>query len=1586
MKRRPPAAAAEADHLGTFTKLALDIEKCQRYNPSLWDVVLNRSNKSLEKFAKASTTKTRKRARGPSSSSTPTTFPAVNTSTAPLTLSSYLHQPDMVREMLLELQPEHPAEVLPENRSRSTMPMDKPPPIPRPSPPIPSITPTPSPTKLPILNVVTPRTRQWIGRLPPPREADWAAINQLESVADDAVARRANVIDNLHKPHSLYGKLHHHRKSPRKDGRSDSRRRRDAASRYAADTSPTNSTVTKSIQVANASRLRMDQETALMHQEDHHHTPPLTTSFDDERQRVATEVTTLVEGIGSPQAKYPLHQPHHVALETDHRVSVLLSESTGKAHQDATAAVDATLASIQKLVPLELIYAHGQGRYASMQIQRAMSMVHQALLRLVKRQFVVAWSRWQQHTCHARERERRQAVIVIQCAWRRVLARREVHIRRGLRRKQEEREKYLLRMLLARQNDAAACITRHLRRYVAVCHARKERKRNVAALRIQRFIRRRHGLWARFARFLQHQRDMHAATCIQKHIRAHLARAKTRLVRKLRAVDRRRALLTAHLEARAHALRLVGAALTVQRNFRRRQVARRAKFGAMRRRHAKKVVAAVKVQSIARMYLARRLRCHMQTTFAKAALVIQCAFRRHCSLSQRQQRKQVVADDRKRRISKKKELRREKKQRQKAKAKANQATKMWMALQDTASTVNKTRLKWMQMEPPQAATVIQGVWKGFKTRQRLKRQVAKDKERARRQSNSAKRLAATCIQRHVRGMLGRRRFWVALVNRFASSIQRLFRNRKARRDIALMRAYVKAARLIQSRWIHKKEFVVFRRRRRAAVAIQSIARMFIATRRYVQRMQAFHRQLELRVVGQVLFAQRTLDVVQTQLLQLSWQYATESKKHLPPPQQQPGGANVQRSLYKRSDNGTWTTTGCFGLWQKIYLDICRHGNTSDAVEIDNMRFSRFVKEIPGMLHKSLCPLQNVDVAFAKFKPAKGRTMPFSGFHKAMSYLLTLRYPDKPPNQYTMEQRFLLFMHQLVLVSKFGEVYRLALATSAMERGGWAAHVIQSMYRHRQQQRQHQAFVARFLVLRRQDEERRAATLLQTKWRQRLATLQFQSLVCDTFVEYVDWKSGACSYKNLVTHTTTYSRPALLRGLTPSVSIKLPPPGEEFVVLCCRHETQPRQLATTFCLACEDAMCSDCFDREHKAKAFAAHTTTRIRMCHLCSKHTASRVCNQCQDGNVPYCDTCYPHYHKGKFAGHTFTALVFLCVECGDRVGRWRCATCTDLFCKKCFSNFHRKGQRQNHVMEAVSYLAVEAKSAQDVRLHEKELEQAEALRALDVSRQVAAIELQKQEIAALLIQTAYRAKRGRVEGQAYMKAVRHTNRMVYQRLKDDSVRSAFTYKLRKVVGMAPVLASDTIEEVQAVQLRKDKIVNALGLATYDHTKGPPPWCQYNVPVEILVGDFKSCVATVVSTAQVVASGLVMVHVTAANKSVTLPLAALKPLGDNASPSKVLQLVDTVGNAAHKLQVSLLDRIEKKRHNLKLRHHRTEFKDLEEYAWVELPREPVSPPANDNAAASPRQHNVATKTTWWNVVTNSTRNRLPFEPPIWLLS
>ncbi|CAK4365002.1 unnamed protein product [Aphanomyces euteiches] len=130
----------------------------------------------------------------------------------------------------------------------------------------------------------------------------------------------------------------------------------------------------------------------------------------------------------------------------------------------------------------------------------------------------------------------------------------------------------------------------------------------------------------------------------------------------------------------------------------------------------------------------------------------------------------------------------------------------------------------------------------------------------------------------------------------------------------------------------------------------------------------------------------------------------------------------------------------------------------------------------------------------------------------------------------MDQRFLFFVQQLLLVSKFGEQYRLKLTQWAMERSNWAAH-------------------KRYMMMRRLEEEARAATLLQKKWRQRMAKLKFQSIVCDAFVEYVDWKSGARSYKNLITNTTTFGRPAILGGLSPSVSIKMPPPGEEYLAYC-----------------------------------------------------------------------------------------------------------------------------------------------------------------------------------------------------------------------------------------------------------------------------------------------------------------------------------------------------------------------------------------------------------------------------------------------------
>ncbi|KAF0744735.1 hypothetical protein Ae201684_001190 [Aphanomyces euteiches] len=1502
-------------HLGNFTKLALDIQRYEKYNPVLWGNVLKRSTKRLESFDNAfRARKPRKRARTPSS----TPFPAL-TSTVP-SLSEYLDQPDMVREMLQEIN------ASPTQRDQDTVNQPEAQPRPAVLDPRSNEPQATNPTlKLPIIHVVTPRTRQHISRLPPPRESDLIAINQLENIADDAMAKKVHAIENLTRPNSLYGRLHRRAKSPVKTPR----RAAIYSTKQIPDSRPKPIEPVKTVIPPTTELKSMKKEDINVR------------LLQDEWTPMSQEDTDIAF---PPLARQRRAHYRNKTAARDHQNTIQQSYDVAIAKSDATRAVVSSIDAIKQWVPLELIYAHGRGGFASMHIEKAMQMVTGALRRLSNNQCRTAWKMWRDFCVQASTEEESRSALRIQCAWRQFRARCEANVRREIRRRQHEREQYLLRRIASKREYAAKCIARSMRRYAAACVAYKERQRNQAAQRIQRFVRSRRAMWARFARFLEHQRCKRAAVRIQTCARGYLARAKVRLLRKLRAVALRAKAIEAVLEEKSHKMRLIGAALVVQRNVRRRRAARKAKFGAMRRRHAKKVKAAVKVQSIVRMFLAMRLRRNMEAKYTKAAVKIQYAYRCYHSRKLRREYLAKRADAKKKRLAIKKEIRREKKRRQKAKENAGQATKIWMTVQDAAKTIQTRRPQLFQMTPERAALCIQGGWRGFKTRRRLKRQFAKERELERRRVNRLQKAAAMTIQRIVRGMLGRKLFWHTRLIRYVTSIQRLFRNRKARRDIALMQAYIKAAILIQKRWINKKEFVFFRKRRRAAVKIQSTGRMYIDRQAYWRRIQAHQVILETKIAGQVNFVSRTLGIIEAQLLQLSLQYPFDGKPN--------HSVQVMRRLYKRDPTtGQWSSSGSFGLWQVLFLDLCRYGNSMDATEIDNMRFSRFLKDIPGMLHKSLCPLQNVDIAFAKFKSPKSRTIPYSGFQKAMTYLLTLRYPDKAPVHYTMDQRFLFFVQQLLLVSKFGEQYRLKLTQWAMERSNWAAHVLQTMFRHHQHQMHHQEFVKRYMMMRRLEEEARAATLLQKKWRQRMAKLKFQSIVCDAFVEYVDWKSGARSYKNLITNTTTFGRPAILGGLSPSVSIKMPPPGEEYLAYCLRHETKPADLATLYCLECEEAMCSYCFERDHKRKAFADHASLPIFMCSLCSKQTASRTCNQCHDGHVPYCDTCYPHFHKNKNVNHTFVALVTLCVECGDKVGRWQCTTCTDFFCKKDFSAFHRKGQRQNHEMLAVSYLPLEAKAAQDRRLRDKE--QLEAAHDQEVSREVQQLELQKQEVAAIIIQTAYRGMRDRIAGKSYMKTIRYTNRMMQQRLKDDVIRSAFTYKLRKAVGFAPILASDTAEEVESILQRKEQITTALGLATYDYTKGVPPWCFYNAPVEILQGEFKSFRATIVSTNQVVSSGVVMVHVTEANKSITLPLMHIKPLEETPSPSKVALVAQKVGTAAHKLQLNLLDRVEQKRLAIKLLHHRTEFKELEEYAWIEQ---------RDDATG---------KTTWWNVVSNA---------------
>ena len=166
---------------------------------------------------------------------------------------------------------------------------------------------------------------------------------------------------------------------------------------------------------------------------------------------------------------------------------------------------------------------------------------------------------------------------------------------------------------------------------------------------------------------------------------------------------------------------------------------------------------------------------------------------------------------------------------------------------------------------------------------------------------------------------------------------------------------------------------------------------------------------------------------------------------------------------------------------------------------------------------------------------------------------------------------------------------------------------------------------------------------------------------------------------------------------------------------------------------------------------------------------------------MPFCDTCYPHFHKNKNVNHTFVALVAFCVECGDKVGRWQCTTCTDLFCKKVQQSFHRlqrnirvgffsispKGSTPKPWNAGCELSTTGSKSSARATSTWSE---AEAIHDQGVAQEVQQLELQKQEVAAIIIQTAYRGDAIYVVNVTWLTLLRHARLHGWQSIHEDGM------------------------------------------------------------------------------------------------------------------------------------------------------------------------------------------------------------------------
>lgn len=238
--------------------------------------------------------------------------------------------------------------------------------------------------------------------------------------------------------------------------------------------------------------------------------------------------------------------------------------------------------------------------------------------------------------------------------------------------------------------------------------------------------------------------------------------------------------------------------------------------------------------------------------------------------------------------------------------------------------------------------------------------------------------------------------------------------------------------------------------------------------------------------------------------------------------------------------------------------------------------------------------------------------------------------------------------------------------------------------------------------------------------------------------------------------------------------------------------------------------------------------------------------------------------------------------------------------------------------------------------------------------------------------------------------------------MKDDIMRNKLTYKMRDAFGAANDLKSDTLQEKQLRQYRKN-MINRVALLTGVETETlqylksdtssdqasrsadiseVPSWCCGGNRVVVTRGEYKNCTASVLSTSSMNQNGMISVFVEAATTSANIPFLHLRPrLSDEEEKirssavlsmqhgltSGFLTATSKLKDAKHGLSMRISDAMEQKMINTQIAFmENVEFKDIVEFAWKEVPGDEQ---ADGKVTES--------QTSWWNVVTNAKVTIMP---------
>lgn len=1421
---------------------------------------------------------------------------------------------------------------------------------------------------LPLLHVVSPRTQDGLARLPAPTQEDWRIIHELEKLPEQEFSTQ-NFYRNMKRQQMrrLYASHRDKREFQNEPLILRHKQRSPSPSRSVPLKGVKNMHVASPTRFAHAQR----EERAYMQLED----IDISAEMGVETMSPPSKILFVNEQPLSSKAKsvnaYQQLTQQREKLVREYDISI----TRGQAAQ--TQEIQ-TIEDVKHWIPLEAIYAYGMGVFASPAQQHATEVLFRVGVRLKHNLVIQAMEIWRAAIYAMQKHEARLSSICIQCWWRQIRAKRELTFRQRLRIKLQKRHDALRRVLIGKQQHSALVITRAVRLYGSKCAYHRHAQEYRAAVKIQNFWRERQSSWILLKIHLRKQQIYQAAVRIQSQTRGRQARAKRKLLSKVARVESHRRIRAETILTRKVKMKQLGAAIAIQTFFRDWE---RKRIMALRRRRArfeKDKIKICKVQAYVRGHQTRLWYKHYKNRIHAAALAVQCAWRQHVSRSQLALNR-VARDLYRQKIQDRIQERSFK--RYSNLVSTYQVKKTWNQLKvikDKVIQANRTELE------SKAAAEVQALWRGKRLRQRLRYEDAHQREQARRIINKKHRDAAIEIQRRVRGIQGRSFAWSVLLNLSAQRIQRVWKGFKTRQMLARMRRALHSIETMQYRWKRRHERAGQQRRTRATQQIQKLVRKYISKQwmyRMVKRQQFLS---EEQTMGKVLIEATSRRITDELLLQ-SFVYKTlviqRGEHDSLDDEEDP--TDVCRSLYIfDTARKQWKRKGCDGVWQEVF----RYAS-GGLLEIDNSHFARFLKSLPhSFINKSTFPTQSVDIVFTKMKEPKARTISFSRFNKAMKMIWQERFgatsgsnrqndDAKSAVEDNDNAKYLHFMHRYVLqpTTHHGK-FRSQLDVACTQRLQWSVAVLRRFGIRIARKKHH----GHFLILHQQNHLRRheveCARLIQKCYRRYRFRLQLKSMLSRLFVEYFDHNGHFVKLTHVETRKSITKRPIFLKGIRCQKRIPLPFPGEEFHAFCERHEdslSSLKVLAQVYCMECEDAMCTKCFERDHnKRQTLQAHTRRSIQCCSYCGTETATKECLQCGNGAVPFCDVCFPHVHAKHdgstaksssdpapldISQHRYEPLVIMCVECNARVAQWDCGTCQDEYCKRCLSAFHAKGQRQHHRYSRLSYFSVLKQQSLEKRTADALKERERRKKQREDERIQREMEIQRQNNSATLIQALIRSYIARQAGKRYMKLVRQTVAAKAQRLKDEKIRSSIIYKLKNVIGMTPSLKSDTAQEISARKERRQKMQDTLflhrSLLRKNNSKAQnkwskkqkllimkaaDSWCVYDMNVKILKGEWQGNHGTIVSTQNLFLTGCVVVFIALANRAIVINWEHIVPHDEDQFARRPYEPVSrALLDTAHDFRVKLSAVVENTARMARLMYVQSvEFHDIVQYAWV----------------------------------------------------